>query len=291
MTGNQGPFDKKIKTDFLSHQAGESSQSLIQNVPVLIILVIVGGLCAFGLFKIADYFINFDKNRAMDYVDVKFDRPMERSGVGYVSVEIYNFNPQPISDIKVKYTFKTKSGSDTGGGEFLVHQVIPAGDSRTVEEIELGAMPGAADKMGAELVDLKLGAKTGLTKEQEVMFIEASSKRDKEAVAQFKELVMDAPEFAPAYVGLGKALAASNDLSLAVKSYRKALKIDPDDFNAHYNLGVALFYMKDNESALEEFKKAERLEPDDPAVARAMKQLEGTLVPADRKKETGSGAS
>src|SRR5262249_22693026 len=205
---------------------------------IIMAVVIVGVL--YGLFQAATFFINYDKNLAMKNVEVRLQKPIVRSGEAYLTVDINNYNPAPIRDTAFSYEIVSPTGSKIADGKLTVDGVIPAGDSRTFVDLKLGAVPGQPGRMRAELADVNYGPKPNLKAEESMKFTEAAAMKDKDAVDAFKEVIKLSPEFGPAYVGLGLALAANDELDLAVKAYEKALKIDADNANAHYNLGVAL---------------------------------------------------
>lgn len=260
----------KIKTNFFEHQAAEISAPITGQGPVKIVLLIVGAGVLFGLYQALMFFLNFDKIVAMKNVEVRLHKPVLKNGEAFVNVDIGNYNPAPIRDATFSFSITSSGGSEIGSGKVTVPGFVPAGDSRTFTNIKLGAVSGAAGKMHAELSDLKYGPKPSLSPELTVKFVEAAGMHDKDAVDAFKQLVQLAPEFAPAYVGLGLALAANNEMDLALKAFDKALKIDPEDVNAHYNMGVALFYKGDREGAKQQFEEALKLEPGDPGAAKAL---------------------
>jgi len=263
----------RLKTNFISHQAGEMSAPAARSVPGLIVIAIaVVGVC-YGLFKLAVWVIDYKKTTAMQYVDVTFSPPLSANGRATASVEIENMNPVPIKDTMIKFTIKGARDQDLRRGQVVIPQSVPAGEKRTFAKLELGAMPAGAGKLSATLADLKLGPPSGLSRDLEIKFMEAVALKDSEAVSKFQEIVEAAPDFAAGYVGLGKSLAAAGEAGLAQKAYRKAIRIDPDDANAHYNLGVTLFYQKKPEEAAVEFEAARALEPEDPAVLEALGRL------------------
>jgi len=273
------PRGGRITTDFFVHQAEEISAPVTKSAPVRIIMAVVIAAVLYGLFQVAMFFINYDKNTAMKNVEVRLQKPVVRNGEAFLTVDIYNYNPAPIRDTTFSYQIVSTTGAEIAGGKLTVDGVIPAGDSRTFAELKLGTVQGQPGRMRAELADVNYGPKPNLTAGQSMKFSEAAGMKDKDAVEAFKELVQVAPTFGPAYVGLGLALAANNEFDLAVKAYEKALKIDADDANAHYNLGVALFYKGDKEGARKQFEEAAKLEPTDPSPPRSLKALQSGSPP------------
>jgi tetratricopeptide (TPR) repeat protein len=286
MYDNEEPAGQKIKTNFFAHQAEEASSPITKQAPIMIVLVIIGLGVLYGLYSGVMMFINFEKSTAMKNVEVRFQKPTQKDGVAFVSVEVNNLNPTPIRDVAVTYHIKGPTGEEVSSGQLVIPGTVPSGDSRVFTEMKIGELSAQAGRLQAELSDLKVGPKANLNGELYAKFVEASSMKDIDALEAYKDFVKAAPEFAPGYVGLGQSLAANNDFENAIKSYQKALRIDPDDANAHYNLGVALFYKADREGAKKEFEAAKALEPDDPAVARGLQQLSGGTVPAAEQKST-----
>lgn len=263
----------KLKTDFLVKQAGSIDTPITKQMPVMIVLCLVGVGALFGAVQLITYCFNYDKLSAMKNVDVSLQHPIEKDGVAYVAVDIANYNPAPIQNTAFTYQVIDSTGKIMKTGKVTIPALVPPGESRTFPEISLDKIPSG--HIHPELVDLKYGPKPSLSSEQSEKFVTAAMLKPKESLRAFVELVQSAPEFVPGYVRLGEALAANNDLDNAIKAYQKAIRIDPDDVSAHYNLGVAYYYKKDKHAAAEEFQAAAKLEPDDPAVLASLKQLGG----------------
>ncbi len=62
-----------------------------------------------------------------------------------------------------------------------------------------------------------------------------------EAAAQFRDLIKDYPDDAPAHVKLGMALDQLGDYAAAESVLRSAVRLSPDESQAYYFLSVALF--------------------------------------------------
>lgn len=286
MYDNEEPAEQKIKTNFFAHQAEEASTPITKQAPVMIVLVVVGLGVLYLIYSGVIMFINHDRDTAMKNVEVRFQKPTQKDGVAYVSVEVSNLNPTPVKELAVTYHIKGPAGEEVSTGQLMIPGTVPPGDSRTFTDLKIGELNTQAGRLQAELSNLKVGPKPTMNGDMYVKFVEASAMKDIDALDAYKEFVKAVPEYAPGYIGLGQALAANNDFDSAIKAYQKALRIDPDDANAHYNLGVALFYKADREGARKEFEAAKALEPDDPAVARGLAQLGGTTatIPASDQK-------
>lgn len=262
----------RIATNFLVQQAQETHKPITKQVPIMVVLVIVVTGALYGLYQVAMYVVNFDKMQAMKNVVVHLERPVQDNGAAYVDVVIENFNPQPIADVKFTYVI-SMAGAKGVSGKATIPYTVPPGDSRSFAHVQLGPIYGQAGRVHAELVDLSLGAKPSLTPEISDQFIEAASITRKDALEKFKDVVKVAPQFTPAYIGLGQALAANNEMELAREAYKKAIKLDAQNANAHYNLGVVLYYLKENDKACAEFETAHKLSPSDPAISAALARL------------------
>ena len=96
-----------------------------------------------------------------------------------------------------------------------------------------------------------------------------------EAVAQFRDLIKDYPDDAPAHVKLGMALDQLGDYAAAESVLRAAVRLSPDESQAYYFLSVALFGQADTlgrpagpralrlyQEAADSARKATELKPD-----------------------------
>ncbi len=272
----------RIKTNFLAHQAQEHSVSVFKKPPVMVLLCVLAAGAIYGIYQLVVNIMNHDKEVAMRYVEVHMQRPVQKDGEAYLSVEIVNLNPQAIKDTTFKYQISGQDGSTLASDTVTIPTVVPAGDTRTFSEVKLGKVTGQASRMHADLVDLKLGAKPAITPEYANKFIEAAAMKPADAVNEFTQIVKAQPEFVPAYVRLGQSLLSNNDVDLSIKAFSKAIKLDVDDANAHYHLGVAYFYKADYPAAKKEFEEASRLAPDDPVITAALNQANSKAGAKDR---------
>jgi len=263
----------RIKTDFFAHQAQDMSGSPTQSAPLMVVFVVVGLGVLYGLFQLVVGLINADKMAAMKYVEVHLQKPTEKDGKATVGVQIDNFNPGRIKNITFKCTITDAAGATIGDTKAEIDAAVPAGDSRTFPAVSLGEIKGEPARMHAELVDLKYGPKPSLSPELTNQFIQASADKPADATKEFMDILKASPEFGPAYVGLGRCLAANSNYDQAIKAFEKAIRLDPDDENAHYNLGVVLFLKKQPDAARQQFDAAAKLEPDDPAVVESLQHL------------------
>jgi tetratricopeptide (TPR) repeat protein len=281
----------RIRTNFLAHQAEETSKPMSKQAPMMVLLVVLClGLC-YGLYQCVVYYINYDKNVAMKYVEVRLEKPEQKDGSAYVSVVIQNYNPQEIKDTTFNYKITASDGALLASANVTIPNVVPAGELRTFSQVKLAPLKGQAAHMYADLVDLHLGPKPNLTPEHANKFIEAAALKPENAVADLTEFVKHEPEFEPGYVRLGQALLASNDNEHAIKAFEKAIKLNGEDANAHYHLGVAYFYKPDKEAARKELEQAAQLAPDDPIITGALKQVGSKNVLPDEKPARAGEAS
>jgi len=262
-----------LNTDFLERQAKASHSPIRKNIPVVAVITLIGIGIIYGAYNLVLFVANFAKIQAMKNVVVTLQKPELRDGIAMVDVTIANYNAQVIKNIGFKYNIQGPEGGSAASGKITIPDVVPVGSSRTFRHVKLGLLEGEAQRMQAELFDITLGPTLKLAPELEDQFCEAAAMKDEEAVKGFTEFVQKAPQFAPGYVGLGRAYLAIGDANKAEEALRQALKIDPSDEDAHYNLGLALEQRKDKRAAAAEFEEALKLSPDDPDVQRSLQYL------------------
>lgn len=273
----------KIRTNFLQHQAESSSAPLAKQAPLMVLFLVIGAAALYGIYQGVMYFLNYDKMIAMKYVEVHLQKPVQRDGAAYVTVEIDNLNPRDIKSPTFKYHVTGADGTVIASGVSSINHTIPAGEKRSFGEVKLGELNGAASHMGADLVDVTLGPKPDMPNEYANKFIEASALTPAEAVPAFTEIAKAQPSFAPTYVRLGQAFLSNGDNNKAIRAFEKAIRLSPQDANAHYHLGVAHFYAKNKQAATKEFKQAVEIDPDEPLFAQALKQVNGGITPVGSK--------
>ena len=83
------------------------------------------------------------------------------------------------------------------------------------------------------------------------------------AIKSFKKAIKIDPDDAETYNALGLAYGKTGMTEKAIQSFKKAIEIDPDTW-AHFNLGVAYFNSGRFQEAVEPYKQAVRIDPDDP---------------------------
>lgn len=88
------------------------------------------------------------------------------------------------------------------------------------------------------------------------------AKRYDEAIAQYKAAIAkaDKPPFT-AYLNLGSAHYAKEDLPAAIEAFRKAIEIKPNDYRGHYNLGESLYVSGDYRNSETEYRRVIALVP------------------------------
>jgi tetratricopeptide (TPR) repeat protein len=210
--------------------------------------------------------LNYDNIKAMQNVEISFEKPTQKNEVASVNVAVSNYNPAPVKDIAISYQILDVQGTKLKDSRIVIPNSVPAGDRRTFSDIELGTIKGVAAKLTPRLEMLKYGPKPRLNDVRVERFIDAASKHDKDSYTDFSDFVEVNDDFAPAWIGLGRAYAARGEWKNAVAQYKRAIQLEPENANAHYYMAVALFYMGDRSGAKKEIEKACGLAPDDPAI-------------------------
>jgi len=82
------------------------------------------------------------------------------------------------------------------------------------------------------------------------------------AIRSYKKALKINPVYADAYSNMGNALKGKGDLEEAIQSYKQALKIKPDYAQAYNNMGNALKDKGDLEEAIQSYKQALKIKPD-----------------------------
>jgi tetratricopeptide (TPR) repeat protein len=77
----------------------------------------------------------------------------------------------------------------------------------------------------------------------------------------FEVILADAPEFAPAWDGLGNCYEAEDDLKKAGDCFRKAMRLDRHGWRSRYNWGVALHRAGEVDKACRWLSEAAKLAP------------------------------
>lgn len=262
-----------LKTDFFAKQAKDAHSSPLKANLFRIVVLALGLGTAYGIYVFTMYMLNFDDIKAMENVEVSFERPLIKDNQAQVNVKVANFNPSPIKKMVVGYTITDVGGTALKEGTIKLDAAVPPGDSRTFEAVPLGEINGKPAKLKPRMESLKYGPKSKLKEKLISRFIDACSHKDKESLRYYEELLVDVDDFAPIYIGLGRALAAHGKWDDAIKEYKKALDLEPDNYNAHYYSAVAYYYKNDRKTAKVEMDKAAQLAPDDPEIAWNMKYL------------------
>lgn len=265
--------EQSLKTNFLQNQAKESATPAMKSAPVRIVLFLVGMGILVGAFQLVMFVVNFDQIQAIKNVEVVLDNPGLMNGIATVNVKVTNLNPVVISDMALRYTITGPDGASASSGTVNIPDRVPPGDARTFRHVKLGPLTDEAHRMHADLVGLRLGPKGKLSAEQALRFTEISGLKDDEARKAFEEFVKSAPDFAPAYICLGRASMALDDYAEAARSFEQAARLEPGNADAHLNLGRALMKKGDKQAACKELQAAYDLTPDDPDVQRTIQLL------------------
>ena len=93
-----------IKTDFMDRQARESATPFMQKFPVRVMAVLLAVGILYGGYNLVMYFMNLEKNQAINNVGVTLQAPDLQDGVARVDVTISNLNAVPVDHIQFKYT-------------------------------------------------------------------------------------------------------------------------------------------------------------------------------------------
>lgn len=83
-----------------------------------------------------------------------------------------------------------------------------------------------------------------------------------EAAAAYRHATERSRGTADYWVGLGHALAMSQDDAGALAAYAEVLELDPSRFNIDYNIGILLVRRGDVSAAAAKFREALRIQPD-----------------------------
>ena len=88
------------------------------------------------------------------------------------------------------------------------------------------------------------------------------AKRYDEAIAQYKAAIAkaDKPSYT-AYLNLGSAYYAKEDLPSAIEAFRKTIEINPNDYRGHYNLAESLYLSGDYRNSETEYRRVLALVP------------------------------
>ncbi len=84
-----------------------------------------------------------------------------------------------------------------------------------------------------------------------------------EAIAAFKDVLKEKPDFAEGYFNLGMAYLRKGDVDPAQEKIEKAIELKPDFIEGYFGLGQVYIEKKDEEKATEVFQKAIDIRPND----------------------------
>jgi predicted TPR repeat methyltransferase len=83
----------------------------------------------------------------------------------------------------------------------------------------------------------------------------------KEAVEEYKKVLVLQPDAFPAHINLGNAYSHLNEYFEAMKSYNNALKLEHDSFDSHFGLAKVNFKAGYLDIALQHYKKCFAIQP------------------------------
>jgi tetratricopeptide (TPR) repeat protein len=279
-----------VKTNFFVNQAKSGELPTWRTGPFKVVIVVLGGLLAWGIYQGVMMGLNWDNIKAAQNVDAHISKlKTTEDGGTIVNVKVANYNPGPIKNVLISYQLLDAKGNMLKEGKVKVDGTVPPGDARTFVNIDLGQIKDKPDKIEQKVESLVYGPKPKIKDRLVDRFVEASAIPDKEAFGAYDELTQDLDDFPPALVGMGRAYAARGDYKRAIGQYDKALENDPEFANAHYYKAVALYYNNDKANAKKEMEKALELQPDDPQYQESAKMLAGrgekTAEKQDEKSE------
>jgi tetratricopeptide (TPR) repeat protein len=265
-----------LKRNFFANQAssGSGERSKVKSTIMAVAMIVLFGAFSYGAYTVAMFYLNYDNLNARQNIDVHFERARFKNGQAQVNIEIINKNPYLVRKMLVFYEIKDRADNLMKEGKVTLNGSVPPGDRRTFPDVSLGELSSEPGKLKARVETVEIGPKKYKMKEKWAnKFMEAAGMKDKDALYIYEELTDDLEDFAPVYVGYGRALAAKGKFDDALKQYQKALELDQDNANAHYYSAVALYYKKDRANAKKEIDLAVNLAPDDPEILWNQKYL------------------
>lgn len=268
------PQNGELKTSFFVNQAKSGHSSALKSgfLRLTILVLTIGTI--YGIYILVNYVLDYDNIAACRNVDIVFEKPqLDKNGNGSINVVVTNLNPAPIQKLIVSYRIADNHDTTLSESVLKLPGSIPAGDRRTFSDISLGTIKGIPAKLSPKLSSLIYGPKPKIKDKYVDRFMKAAAMNDKDALYEYEDLVQDVESFAPAYVGLGRALAARGKFDDAISQYKKAAELDPNNANAHYYAAVALFYKNDHGAAKKEIELAQQMAPEDPEIAWNQKYL------------------
>ncbi|HEY1756515.1 MAG TPA: tetratricopeptide repeat protein [Bryobacteraceae bacterium] len=102
----------------------------------------------------------------------------------------------------------------------------------------------------------------------------AEKGRRAEAIALWRENLMQSPDDLPSHLSLAEALAQDGDTAGAIEQYRRVLALKPDYIAAHLALAQLLAKNSDPEGALAELRSAAAADPKNPAILEQIGDVE-----------------
>lgn len=285
-----------LKTNFFSNQSKPESGGVQGFLFKLFVFGLAISSC-YGLYVLVTYLLNYQNVEGRENVIVEFERPRIKDNIAVVNVAIRNLNPAPIRHMKVAYTIKDPSDTTLKEGMVELAGQVPAGDRRTFDAVTLGEVKGVPAKLSPRLEGL-VYTKPKVKERIASKFMKAAELRDREAYEDYDVLCQETDDFAPAWVGRGRSLAARGHFKEAMESYEKALEIEPLNANGHYYKAVALWYegdkqkdLKLKQEAMKEIDKAMEIAPDDPEIEYNKKYMTNLYKGAERKLQAAGDKS
>ena len=89
----------------------------------------------------------------------------------------------------------------------------------------------------------------------------AALKKFSLAIESYKKAIKIKPDYADAYYNMGNALHEKGDLDRAIESFQRVIKIQPDYAGAYSNMGTALQDKGDLEGAIRSYRQAIKVRP------------------------------
>lgn len=131
---------------------------------------------------------------------------------------------------------------DAPGGSASISGMPRISTTPTVVPVQVFLEPKKAETLRNEILNAKWSAipKNAIQHFKRGFDLREAGK-DTEAETEFRTAIGIAPNFAPAYTGIGTLQLKARQFENAVESFKQAIRYDATDFDACLNLGIAYF--------------------------------------------------
>lgn len=93
---------------------------------------------------------------------------------------------------------------------------------------------------------------------------------DPEALKDYQQCMVKSPDFAPAYIGVGRYYEGRSDLKQAFNYYNLAAKADPTDADAYFHRGSTLLKLGNRPAGMDDLTKALSFRKGFPSAAKML---------------------